>query len=153
MRTLLRALLGYLGMIGFLALLCLAGYIYDKLQRKFNKPRIGFHYFFRKLIVRGDYVCLRDRILRFSHWAQSNELMDSYGPPSESERAAGGELAFYGEGLRYVYYPPSSLKDCKFIYGKYGVKWAASNMLASEAEERVNNYESLLRHSDDVDGE
>ena len=91
------------------------------------------------MIKRDDYVCIDERVLRFNHWAQRGNVIDPVKPPSYKNLANEGDMGFDGPGLGYIYYPPSILTKCKFVYGKYGVKWALSDDWAAKAKEKVLN--------------
>lgn len=117
------------------------GFVYDWLRRKQNKPRIGFHYFLCRLLKSGDYVSINGKILCFSHITGNGEVIDHIQPPSNSNMAIAGDLAFENpHSLGYLIYPVYTLNKCEFIYGKYGLKWAASNEFAKTAKEKINEY-------------
>ena len=114
--------------------------VYKNHRRKNNKPYIGEVDFpLTKLLKRDDYVSIGGRVLRFSHISEGGESIDILRPPLNDNLTIGGELAFDNpRGLGYIMYYPSALKKCEFIYGEYGVKWAASEELAASAEEMVD---------------
>lgn len=116
--------------------------VYKWLRRKMNKPRIGFYFFLYNMLERGDYVSINGMVMRFSHIARSGESLNSLLPASDyRNRTDGGELAFnVSYTLDYQYCNPQALVKCDFIYGKYGLKWAASKELARIAEERIKDY-------------
>lgn len=111
---------------------------YEWVRKKINKPKIGFPAFLLDKIKRGDYVCIEGKVLRFNHIARENESIDILHPPLHSNQTLGGELAF-DNGLGYLYYRPSALNKCEFIYGKYGLKWAISNDWAKAAKSKIKN--------------
>ena len=88
---------------------------------------------------RDDYVSINGKVMRFSHIACENETIDPLRPPFYDEnKTIGGELAFKKTlGIGYVFYPDSSLRNCEFIYGKYGLKWAVSEHWASIAKQKI----------------
>lgn len=117
---------------------------YSWLRRKMNKPRIGFESFLRDLLERGDYVSINGKVMKFSHIAEYGEPLDPLrplNPKSHYNNTYRGELAFDDSiSTNYHYYHPQALMKCDFIYGKYGLKWAASKELAGIAEERIKDY-------------
>jgi hypothetical protein len=71
--------------------------------------------------------------------ASEGEIVNDIRPPLDDNKTIGGELAFDNpHGIGYLFYATSSLMNCEFIYGKYGLKWATSNYWAKVAEEKVN---------------
>lgn len=115
---------------------------YDWLRHKINKPRIGgLEYFLRKLIKRDDFISINGKVLRFSHTTQCGEKINPIAPPSHRNITLGGDLAFDNpNSLGYLIYPLSALRNCEFVYGKYGLKWAISHEWATMAKEKVNEY-------------
>ena len=119
-------------------LLCELSIAYEWVRRKLNKPRIGFENFSARIIKEGDYVSIGGRVMRFSHITGAGETINPLAPPSNGNKSWGGDLAFHNtNGLGYHMYRSSSLKDCEFIYGKYGLKWAASEQWAAVAEKKI----------------
>lgn len=113
---------------------------YTWCRSKLNKPSIGQLSLLSRFLKKGDYVCIDNRVLRFSHIAKVNESYNFLSPPVSDNLALGGELAFYdSHGLGYVYYHPSAMKDCCFIYGKYGLKWAITYDYANRAKTMVES--------------
>lgn len=111
---------------------------YKWLRRKTNKPRIGYDSLFGRLLSRGDYVSIDGKVLCFDHIASPGQAINALALPLEENKTVGGEIAFRNpNAIGYLYYKPSALKHCDFIYGKYGVKWAASKHWATVAEEKV----------------
>lgn len=115
---------------------------YDWMRRKTIKSHIGgLEYFLYKFLKRGDYVSINGRVLCFSHLTQFGETIDHIKPPSNSNKTLDGELAFDNPcSLGHLIYPVSALRNCEFIYGKYGLKWAVSKEWATVAKEKVNEY-------------
>lgn len=95
--------------------------VYKWIRKKANKPLIGYKNINIKLLRRDDYVSIDGKIMRFSHFTKL------------------GEMAFDNPLMlgSYFIYQPSSLNNCKFIYGKYGTKWAVSKHWASVAKEKI----------------
>lgn len=128
--------LALLFLLAAFATLIAISIVYEWMRRKTNRPKIGLDRVHRKLLRRGDYVNIDNRILCFSHITGDNEIIDSIRPPSNDNRAIAGCLAFDNpHSLGYIIYPASALRKCKFIYGRYGLKWAASEDWANSAEE------------------
>jgi len=96
----------------------------------------------QKLLKDGDYVSIDGKVLRFSHIAGNGETVDPIRPPSNYNQTIGGELAFY-DLLGYKIYPSTALIKCDFIYGKYGLKWAASSHIANTANEKIKEAKRL----------
>jgi hypothetical protein len=93
------------------------------------------------ILRRDDYVSINGQLLRFSHIASGNESLNVMAPPSYRNQTNGGELAFCDDRtLGYVYYHQSAMAKCDFIFGKYGLKWARNNDLATAAKERIKNF-------------
>lgn len=138
----MRFLFAILILVGSFAALLFVSFIYDWMRRKMNTPRIGFDYFLLKLLKRGDYVSIKGKVLCFSHVASVGENIDPIRPPFDDNKTIGNELVFDNpHGIGYLFYEPSSLMNCEFIYGEYGLKWALSNQWAKVAEKKV--YESI----------
>ena len=136
----LRFIIAILIFVAIFAIMALISVFYDWLRRKFNKPRIGNiePYSLCKKMKRGDYVSINGQILCFSHITTMDETINPIKPPSSDNKTFSGDLAFDDPySLGYIIYPTLSLKGCDFIYGKYGVKWAASNHWAEIAKEKV----------------
>lgn len=140
MKTFLFCIVMILALVLAFFLLTLLGVFYEWMRRKINKPQIGFENFNAKIIKRGDYVSINGKVMCFSHITECGEIIDPIRPPMEDNKLLGGELAFQKNlGLGYEFYSISSLRQCDFIYGKYGVKWAASNHWASIAKDKVED--------------
>lgn len=134
----MRVVLSYLMLIGGLAVLVLLSLAYEWSKRRLCKPVIGLYGVLMNYIKREDYVCIKSRVLRFSHIARGGESISLEKPPIEGNKTLGGELAFFNpRGLDYVYFCPTALDDCQFIYGKYGLKWAANSELADKAQRMI----------------
>lgn len=136
------AIIGFcLGLFIILYLVSVLWESYKWLRRKLNKPLIGFVNFNGRLMKRDDYVSIDGEVLCFSHIASEGQTINPLYPALEKNKTVGGEVAFRNPNeLGYLYYNPSTLKHCEFIYGKYGVKWAASEHWASVAKEKVEEY-------------
>lgn len=113
---------------------------YEWFRKRYNKPRMGQMGLFNTRLKRDDYICFGDKVLRFSHIAGKDEIINVLRPPLNGNRTYGGELAFYDpHSIGYVYYDESVMKDCKFIYGKYGLEWAINDEFVLKAEVMVKN--------------
>lgn len=113
--------------------------LYMRFRKRINKPQIGVEILIN-LLNKDDYVCIDGKVLRFSHIARKREVLNIAAPPSELNSTIGGELAFLDDRyLGYRYYHTSAMKECEFIYGKYGLKWASSSAIATNAKERIDN--------------
>ena len=123
------------------AFLCLF-MAYEWFRRKTNKTRIGgLEYFLCKILKRDDYVSINGKVMRFSHISHGGESIDILKFPTYDNKTLGGELAFAKpHGLGYYFYPMSVLRECEFIYGEYGLKWAVSKHWAEIAKEKVDEY-------------
>jgi len=126
----------------FLVVLGVISFAYDWLRHKINKPRIGgIEYFLRKLVDKGDYLCINGKVYCFDHFVIQDEIIDITRPPSNGNIAIKGNMAFSNySSLNYLYLSKISLRNCEFIYGKYGLKWAISTKWAEVAKEKVNEY-------------
>lgn len=122
------------------ALLVATSMTYEWLRKKWNRPRIGgIELFLVKLLRRGDYVSINGKILCFSYVCRKGE--DILLPSFDHLILSGGELAFDDPySLGHKIYNASCLRQCEFIYGKYGLKWAANQSIASAAKDKVYNY-------------
>ncbi|MCH5225033.1 MAG: hypothetical protein J1D77_03495 [Muribaculaceae bacterium] len=128
-------LLGLYFVIG-LSFLFLLPPLYGWIRKGLNNPKIGKENFDLKFLRRKNYIGFKDKVFQFSHFANSGETFDFLLPPNYYNLSIGGELAFEKDfGLGYFYYHNSILKDCKFIIGKYGVKWAESKEWLGKAEQ------------------
>lgn len=136
MKAILYYFLFFGAFTAFLVICQALTFAYAWLRRKINKPRIGFVCFLQKLLKDGDYVSINGKVLRFSHIARNGETIDPIRLPSNYNQTLGGELAFY-DLLGYKIYESSALIKCDFIYGKYGLKWAASSHIANTADEKI----------------
>lgn len=138
MKTLWAVLAIFAGLfVAFIvaSILCEA---YKWVRRKTNKPRIGYDSLFGGLLRCDDYVCIDGKVLCFDHIASPGQAINVLALPLEENKTVGGEIAFRNpNAIGYLYYKPSALKNCEFIYGKYGVKWAVSKHWATVAEEKV----------------
>ena len=115
------------GMALFIVGICFLSMFYEWIKRKVNRPKIGLRYFNPQLIKRDDYVGWENGCMQFSHFASKNESINLLVLPDGSNFTAGNELAFQKElGLGYIYIKEDSLLNCKYIFGKYGIKWALS---------------------------
>lgn len=141
MKTFLTILIAILTLAGVITLLAFLSNLYNWVKRKNNRPQIGHALLFYKILKRGDYVSINGKVLCFSHIASEGQTINPLYPALEKNKTVGGEVAFRNSNeLGYLYYNPSTLKHCEFIYGKYGVKWAASEHWASVAKEKVEEY-------------
>lgn len=137
----IRAILFIIALIAIWIVLAILGMAYTWLRRKINKPRIGLESFLSELLERGDYVSINGKVMRFSHVAEYGESLDPLRPLKPKIHynvTSGGEYAFDDlNSTQYHYYRPQALIKCDFIYGEYGLKWAASKEAAETAEERI----------------
>ena len=140
MNGLLKSFLAILGFIAALIILSALSLFYEWLRRKVNKPKIGFMHFSSKMFSKGDYVCIKNNVMEFDHWTRDGETIDPIAPPIEENKTFSGNLAFKTDGIRYRILYSSSLKECNFIYGKYGLKWASTEGWARVAKEKVLEY-------------
>lgn len=114
--------------------------LYDRFRKRINRPKIGVELLIN-LLHRGDYVSIDGKIHRFSHIANSNETINHLAFPCEENKTMGGELAFENDrGLGYIFFYPSAMIKCDFIFGKYGLKWARNNNIANNAKEYINKF-------------
>lgn len=137
MTGLLRILLCLGAFIVLFAVATVMELAYEWIRRKYNAPHYGFEYFLLKKLKRDDYVSIDGRVMRFDHIARYGESIDCIAPPLNDNMLLGGELAFRTSGLNYLYYFPSALTKCDFIWGKYGLKWASSKQMGEEAEKHI----------------
>lgn len=136
MKIIFAYLIFFASIIG-LSILC---ELYKVFRKRINKPQIGADILIN-LLKKDDYVSINGEILKFSHIARSGETLNFLAPPSEHNETIGGELAFIDNRfLGYRYYHFSAMKECEFIYGKYGLKWASSVTIAKKAKERIEHY-------------
>lgn len=132
---------GILFIFGCLLTLILLNSIYSLARKRFNKPIIGKTYWLINLLKRDDYVSVDGKVYQFSHIASGDEIIDLLSPPFESNKLIGGELAFYKpNGLGYIYFNRSVAQKFKFIYGKYGLKWAETIDDANIAQDEINKF-------------
>lgn len=114
--------------------------LYAVARKKLNTPKIGIEILLN-LLERNDYVCIDGKVNQFSHFAKEDESLNILSPPCESNKTIGGEIAFVNNhGLGYMYYNPSILVNCDFIFGKYGLKWARNIAIANTANEKIKKY-------------
>lgn len=126
---------------GCLLALILLNITYTLARKRLNKPIIGKNHWLINLLKRDDYVSVDGKVYQFSHIARENEIIDLLSPPCESNKLIGGELAFYKpNGLGYIYFNRSVAQKIKFIYGKYGVKWAETIDDANIAQDEINRF-------------
>lgn len=124
--------------LGFVCWICQE--IYIGIRKKLNKPTIGIVGILINRLESGDYVCINGRVLRFSHVAHCGEHLSTIKPPFDDNLTNGGELSFDNpNGLDNIYYTPACLKNCQFIFGKYGLKWALNLEFANKAKEIIEN--------------
>lgn len=124
--------------IAVLVILSAFLFFYKWLRRKTNQPCIGFESFLIKMLKQQDYVYIDGRVLCFSHFTREGESIDLLKPPTNDNTTVEGDLAFNKPiGLGYIIYPPSALAGSKFIFGEYGLKWAASSEWAHKAHEII----------------
>ena len=142
MNIIIRFFLTLLAIASAFAVLVAISFAYEWIRRKLNKPRIGgIELFLCKILSRDDYVCIEGRVYCFSHIAQAGKSIDILSPPLNDNMTIGGELAFYNpRSLGYIMMYDYALRKCEFIYGKCGLKWAASRKVADSAVEKVNEY-------------
>lgn len=139
---LLRAILVFILLAAIMFTLMLISNFYEHCRKKLNRPHIGHFALFKRFLKKGDYVCIQEEILEFNHIASPHEKLDILRPPLNDNFTIGGELAFSNpNGLGYIYYYPSAMKECRFIYGKYGLKWAANRDCASRAKQMIEENE------------
>lgn len=116
---------------GFAALIFLSALIEDFLKRhlyKYIKPKVGVDKLKKSYLKRGRQVCFGDEPLEFSHIANGRKSINIIAPPSNSNLTYGGELAFTNSnGLGYIYFEPSKIKDIKYIFNSYRVIWVCCN--------------------------
>lgn len=137
----LRVIIAYATVIGAIIALIAMSYFYELFRLKTSSPKIGFENFSSKYIKKGDYVCINGRVRQFDHWTSDNEIIDPLNMPLEDNKTSKGNLAFSTNSLGYNILPSSLLKNCEFIYGKYGLKWAISEEYAYSAEEKIREYQ------------
>lgn len=136
----MRTLLVLIGFVATLFGLVCISVLYEYIRTRLNKPKIG-HEPLIKLLRKDDYVSINGRILTFSHIAKGRESLNLLAPPSHRNQTDGGELAFLDNyTLGYVYYHPAAMSNCDFIYGKYGLKWARNNEIATTAKNKIYGY-------------
>lgn len=136
----MNVFLAIVKVIAILGGLIIVSELYVKFRKRFNKPKIGVE-LLTNLLCRDDYVSINGKIHRFSHFAKGNETLIVLFPPTEENKAAGGELAFANQqGLGYVFYNPSMMINCDFIFGKYGLKWARNTAIANIAKDKIDKY-------------
>ena len=136
----MRVFFAYVVLLVAIIVLLTISNLYNWFMFKRNTPKIGFEYFSSRIIKHGDYVCINGRVKEFDHWTRDNEIIDPIKPPTEDNKTDKGNLAFERSGLGYNILPSSSLKDCEFIYGKYGLKWAISEDYSRRAKEMIKQY-------------
>lgn len=116
---------------------------YVWIRRKMNSPMVGVDKLSLRLLKRGDYVCIENEVKCFSHFTREGEIINPMYPPFSENKTYEGELAFdVKDGLGYIIYrnPQSVLSKCRFVYGKYGLKWALTEQYAEMAKEKVDEY-------------
>lgn len=139
----MRVVYAYLILISGIVVLSLLSVAYELTRKKLNKSVIGYSGLLKYFLKKGDHVYLGGRVLRFSHFASEGESLCLLKPPFEDNKTLGGELVFYNpHGIGYVYFYPSALNDCQFIYGKYGLKWAINLQVANNAQSIIENSET-----------
>ena len=114
---------------------------YVWVRKCLNRPKIGGECL-PFMLKKNDYVSINGKVLEFSHFTKANETIDSLAPPLNGNLTwRKGDLAFRRSyGLGYVLYDILALRNCDFIYGKYGLKWARSKEHAINAKEEIQNY-------------
>lgn len=118
------------------AMLVLISEIYVAMRKRLNTSMIGVEVLL-KLLNRDDYVCIDGKVNQFSHFSNSDEPLNILAFPTDGNKTIGGELAFVNNrGLGYVYFHPSAMINCDFIFGKYGLKWARNKAIANIAKRR-----------------
>ena len=128
---------------GVLVVLTLLGELYVWIRKTLNRPLLGIDKLSLRLLKRGDYVCIGDEVKCFSHFTQDGEIINPMYPPFNENKTNKGELAFeVKDGLGCVIYrnPKSVLSNCRFVYGKYGLKWALTEYYADIAKNKVDKY-------------
>ena len=135
-----RVILAYMFIIVTVIAVIALSLFYDWFRRIINIHKVGFEKFSSKRIRPGDYVCINGRVWQFDHWTSDNEIIDPISPPIEDNMTCKGNLAFSTNGLGYKLFPFSILRNCEFIYGKYGLKWAISEEYAHSAEAIIRQY-------------
>lgn len=77
----MKVLIGF-GCI-FLGVVTLVGLsmLYEILRVKLNRPEIGSMPQFYSLLKRNDYFCIAGKVMQFSHWTRSGEVIDVLKPP------------------------------------------------------------------------
>ena len=136
----MKLLVGIAIMIASLAIIFFISELYINLREKINRPKIVDELLIN-LLKKDDYVSIQGKVYRFSHIARENEALNLLAFPSESNKTIGGELAFANDhGLGYVFFYPSAMANCEFIFGKYGLKWARNQAIASTAIESIKKY-------------
>ena len=136
----MKPIIGIVIVIASIVIIFFVSELYVKLRKRINRPKIGDELLIN-LLSKDDYVSIQGKILRFSHIARENEILNLLAFPSESNKTIGGELAFANDhGLGYVFFYPSAMTNCDFIFGKYGLKWARNRTIASSAIESIKKY-------------
>lgn len=133
-------IIGIVKIATIIVLVFIVSKLYIFFRKRFNKPKIGVELLIN-LLQRDDYASIDGKIYQFSHIAKPNETLNYLSFPSEGNKTIGGELAFMNElGLNYIFFHPSAMIKCDFIFGKYGLKWARNNSIANNAKEKINRY-------------
>lgn len=136
----MKLLVGITIVIASIVIIFFVSELYVKLRKRINKPKIGYELLI-SLLNKDDYVSIQGSVYRFSHIVRENEVLNQITPPLDGNLTIGGELAFnnnYRPG--YLYFYPSAMAECDFIYGKYGLKWARNRAIASSANESIEKY-------------
>lgn len=116
------------------------------IRRKLNRCKIGNEHLSARMLKRDDLVCIGENVYRFSHIASYGESIDPVHPPIGSNISDGGELFFYSHnGISYVMFSTTRfMRHCKFISGKYGLKYAESlqtaNVLMEMGTEKISEF-------------
>lgn len=139
----LRFVFGILFLCVAFVVLTLLGELYVWIRKKLNRPLLGVDKLSLHLLKRGDYVCIGNEVKCFSHFTQDSEIINPMCPPHDGNKTNKGELAFkVKNGLGYIIYrnPQSVLNNCRFVYGKYGLKWALTEYYADIAKNKIDEY-------------
>ena len=136
----MKVVIAYAIIFAGLVILFLISEFYMMIRKRLNTPIIGVEILL-DLLNKDDYVCISGKVMQFSHFANNKESLNILAPPSDDNKTLGGELAFKNNSvLGYVYYYPSAMTDCDFIFGKYGLKWARNKAIANTTTEQINKF-------------
>lgn len=138
MNFILRYILTLLGFAMSFAALAAITELYSYLRKKLNRPKYDQSNLSTRALKRGDYVYFPNRLLEFSHIARNGETIDPTRPPSWNNQSTRGDLMFRNSrSIGYTCYSSSILRQCMFVYGRFGLKWAITPEQGEIAEEII----------------